>query len=49
MGADWTELLRQSSALAPEKDEYWDLLIRALEVQGKDEEARSAGARKMVG
>ncbi|MGE4293063.1 MAG: diguanylate cyclase [Desulfovibrio sp.] len=42
-------LARQCSALAPEKDEYWDLLIRALEVQGKDEEARSAGARKMAG
>ncbi|MEF2145447.1 MAG: diguanylate cyclase [Desulfovibrionaceae bacterium] len=42
-------LARQCSALAPEKDEYWDLLVRALEVQGKDEEARSAATRKMAG
>jgi diguanylate cyclase (GGDEF)-like protein len=42
-------LARQCSALAPEKDDYWDLLVRALEVQGKDDEARSAEARKMAG
>lgn len=42
-------LARQCSALAPERDDYWDLLVRALEVQGKDDEARSAEARKMAG
>ncbi|MGE4470550.1 MAG: diguanylate cyclase [Desulfovibrio sp.] len=42
-------LARQCSALAPEKDDYWDLLIRTLEVQGKEAEARSAETRKLSG
>lgn len=42
-------LARQCSALAPEKSEYWDLLIRTLNEQGKTEEARMADARKLRG
>lgn len=38
-------LARQSSALMPGKQEYWDLLVRSLEEQGKDEEAAKAAAR----
>ncbi|BCS90052.1 tetratricopeptide repeat-containing diguanylate cyclase [Pseudodesulfovibrio sediminis] len=38
-------LARQSSALAPAKDAYWDLLVEALEAQGKAEEAAKVAAR----
>ncbi len=38
-------LARQSSALAPDKDAYWDVLVEALKAQGKDEEAAKVAAR----
>ncbi|MBN2140275.1 MAG: tetratricopeptide repeat protein [Desulfovibrionaceae bacterium] len=38
-------LARQSSALAPDRREYWDLLARALRAQGKEDEALRAEAR----
>jgi len=38
-------LARQSSALAPDKDAYWDILVEALEAQGKGEEAVKVAAR----
>lgn len=42
-------LARQAAALAPGKDEYWDLLVRALEEQDKFDEAELAAGRKMAG
>lgn len=42
-------LARQAAALAPNRDEYWDLLVRALEEQDKFEEAEKAAGRKMTG
>jgi diguanylate cyclase (GGDEF)-like protein len=38
-------LARQSSALSPERDAYWDVLVEALEAQGKVEEAVKVAAR----
>jgi len=38
-------LARQSSALFPGKDAYWDVLVEALEAQGKAEEAAKVAAR----
>ncbi|QJB55197.1 diguanylate cyclase [Pseudodesulfovibrio sp. zrk46] len=38
-------LARQSSALSPGKDIYWDVLVEALEAQGKSEEAAKVKAR----
>ncbi|SOB59769.1 Diguanylate cyclase and serine/threonine protein kinase with TPR repeats [Pseudodesulfovibrio profundus] len=38
-------LARQSSALSPSKDAYWDVLVEALEAQGKGEEAAKVAAR----
>ncbi|QGY38799.1 diguanylate cyclase [Pseudodesulfovibrio cashew] len=38
-------LARQSSALYPAKDAYWDVLVEALEAQGKSEEAAKVAAR----
>jgi len=38
-------LARQSSALCPGKDAYWDALVEALEAQGKAEEAAKVAAR----
>jgi tetratricopeptide (TPR) repeat protein len=38
-------LARQSSALAPAKDNYWNTLVDALEAQGKGEEAAKVAAR----
>ena len=38
-------LARQSSALSPGKDAYWDTLVDALEAQGKGEEAAKVAAR----
>ncbi|MBU1248982.1 MAG: diguanylate cyclase, partial [Proteobacteria bacterium] len=42
-------LARQAAALAPTRDEYWDLLVRALEEQDKFDEAEKAAGRKMTG
>lgn len=39
-------LARQSSALSPDKEEYWQTLSRALTAQGKDEEARQVESRR---
>jgi len=38
-------LARQSSALSPGRDAYWDTLVEALEAQGKAEEAAKVAAR----
>lgn len=38
-------LARQSSALSPGKDAYWEVLVEALEAQGKAEEAAKVAAR----
>jgi diguanylate cyclase (GGDEF)-like protein len=38
-------LARQSSALSPDRDAYWDTLVEALEAQGKVEEAVKVAAR----
>ncbi|MBI9079808.1 MAG: diguanylate cyclase [Pseudodesulfovibrio sp.] len=38
-------LARQSSALSPDKDAYWEILVEALEAQGKGEEAAKVAAR----
>lgn len=38
-------LARQSSALSPGVDAYWDTLVEALEAQGKAEEAAKVAAR----
>ncbi|MBU4377865.1 MAG: diguanylate cyclase [Proteobacteria bacterium] len=38
-------LARQSSALSPDKDVYWETLVEALEAQGKVEEAVKVAAR----
>lgn len=38
-------LARQAAALMPERQDFWDVLVRALTVQGKDEEAARAAAR----
>jgi len=38
-------LARQSSALDPSNDAYWDVLVEALEAQGKAEEAAKVAAR----
>jgi len=38
-------LARQSSALSPSNDAYWDTLVEALEAQGKGEEAAKVAAR----
>ena len=38
-------LARQSSALSPDKDAYWDVLVESLEAQGKAEEAAKVAAR----
>lgn len=38
-------LSRQSSALSPGTDAYWDTLVEALEAQGKGEEAAKVAAR----
>lgn len=38
-------LARQSSALSPGKEAYWDVLVEALEAQGKAEEAAKVAAR----
>ncbi|KAB1438810.1 diguanylate cyclase [Pseudodesulfovibrio senegalensis] len=38
-------LARQSAALNPARDEYWETLVRALLEQGKDEEARKVRGR----
>ena len=38
-------LARQSSALSPGRDAYWDVLVEALEAQGKGDEATKAAAR----
>jgi diguanylate cyclase (GGDEF)-like protein len=38
-------LARQSSALSPDKDAYWEVLVEALEAQGKVEEAVKVAAR----
>lgn len=38
-------LARQSSALLPDRPEYWDVLAQALRAQGKDEEADRVAAR----
>ncbi len=42
-------LARQAAALAPTRNEYWDLLVRALEEQDKFDEAIKAAGRKMTG
>ncbi|MGE4506566.1 MAG: diguanylate cyclase [Desulfovibrionaceae bacterium] len=42
-------LARQAAALAPGRDDYWDLLVRALEEQDKFDEAEKAAGRKMAG
>ncbi|HBR06955.1 MAG TPA: diguanylate cyclase, partial [Desulfovibrio sp.] len=39
-------LARQSSALSPDKEEYWQTLSLALAAQGKDEEARQVELRR---
>ncbi len=41
-------LARQAAALSPNRDEYWDTLVHALQVQEKFEEANKAAARKMT-
>jgi len=38
-------LSKQSAALMPERQEFWDALVEALTLQGKHEEARKAGSR----
>lgn len=38
-------LAKQSAALMPERQEFWDALVQALTLQGKHEEARKAGSR----
>ncbi len=38
-------LSRQAAALMPERQDFWDVLVRALRVQGKDEEAVRAAVR----
>lgn len=38
-------LSRQASALNPGNDKYWDVLVEALEAQGKSEEAAKVQAR----
>lgn len=38
-------LARQCSALRPDRDEYWEVLVRALQAQGKAEEARKVQGR----
>lgn len=38
-------LARQSSALLPDRAEYWEVLARSLRAQGKDEEADRVEAR----
>lgn len=38
-------LARQCAALRPDKDEYWETLVRSLLEQGKDEEARKVRGR----
>lgn len=38
-------LARQSAALLPERQEFWDALVEALTLQGKHEDARKAGSR----
>ena len=38
-------LARQSAALRPEVESHWDVLARALEAQGRDEDAEQARAR----
>ena len=35
----------EAAALMPERQDFWDVLVRALTVQGKDEEAARAAAR----
>lgn len=39
-------LAKQAAALLPERADFWDVLVRALTAQGKDEEARQAAARR---
>lgn len=38
-------LARQAAALMSERQDFWDVLVRALAAQGKDEEAARAAAR----
>jgi len=38
-------LSRQCAALRPDRDEYWETLVRSLLEQGKDEEARKVRGR----
>jgi diguanylate cyclase (GGDEF)-like protein len=38
-------LARQAAALMPERQEFWDSLVLALDLQGRHEEARRASAR----
>ena len=38
-------LSKQAAALLPERQDFWDLLVRSLSAQGKDDEARQAAAR----
>lgn len=38
-------LARQSAALRPDRDEYWEVLVRSLLEQGKEEEARKVRGR----
>ena len=39
-------LARQSAALSPDKEEYWQTLSRALAAQGKDDEAQQVEMRR---
>ena len=38
-------LARQSAALMPERQEFWDALVKALTLQGRHDEARKAESR----
>ena len=38
-------LARQAAALMPERQEFWDTLVQALNLQGRHEDARKAEAR----
>jgi diguanylate cyclase (GGDEF)-like protein len=38
-------LARQAAALMPERQEFWDSLVLALDLQGRHDEARKAAAR----
>jgi tetratricopeptide (TPR) repeat protein len=38
-------LARQAAALLPDRQEFWDSLVLALDIQGRHDEARKAAAR----